>query len=104
MTNYLFQLSTKFDKYEADKYVSISVGMPVVNSSLSSHHFSPSKVVKVVFRNLVRARTELIEAQAVCLVMLDYGPEIDFQVSILPLTVICCTELTSQSSCSTGCT
>ncbi len=81
MTNYLFQLSTKFDKYEADKYVSISVGMPVVNSSLSSHHFSPSKVVKVVFRNLVRARTELIEAQAVCLVMLDYGPEIDFQVS-----------------------
>ena len=77
MTNYLFQLSTKFDKYEADKYVCISVGMPVVNSSLSSHHFSPSKVVKVVFRNLVRARTELIEAQAVCLVMLDYGPEID---------------------------
>ena len=59
----------------------LEVGMPVVNSSLSSHHFSPCKVVKVVFRNLVRARTELIEAQAVCLVMLDYRPEIDFRVS-----------------------
>ena len=80
VTNYLFQLSTTFDKYEANKYVCISVGMPVVNSSVSvsSHHFSSGKVVKVVFRNLVRARTELIEAQAVCLVMLDYGPEIDF--------------------------
>lgn len=81
MTDFLFHLSSTLDKYEADKYVCISVGMPVVNPPLSSHHLSPSNVVKVVFRNLVRAWTKLIEAQAVCLVMLDYGPEIIFQVT-----------------------
>ena len=81
LPDYLLQLSSTFDKYEADKYVCISVGMPVVNPPLSSHHLPPIKVVEVVFRNLVRTRTKLIEAQAVCLVMLDYGPEIIFQVT-----------------------
>ena len=28
-----FHQSTTFDKYDADKYVCLSVGMPVVNSS-----------------------------------------------------------------------
>ena len=32
--NIYFHRSATFDKYDADKYVCLSVGMPVVNSSL----------------------------------------------------------------------